>query len=81
MAHLFEDTLAYKKSEHMIDINEYERVTITGNIDSYRFELFLWSEAFDTWSKQDLATLENKHLDKYNKLVERIEQFLIRKAA
>lgn len=69
-------------TEHnIIEINEFERIEVSGNLDNYSFDLVIWSEAFDVWAKQDLATLENKHLDKYNKLVERIEKFLIRKAA
>lgn len=78
---LFEDLLTYKKADYTLDLNESEMVVINGNIENYRFELFFQSEAFGDWIKQDLAALENKHLDKYNKLVERIEKFLIRKAA
>lgn len=63
------------------EINEFERVLISGSIENYDFELHVWLESFDLWVKQDLATLENKNLEKYNKLVERVEKFLIRKAA
>lgn len=68
-------------SEHMIEINEFETVYVKGNIDNYKFDLVIYSEAFNLWALQDLSLLENMRPVKYQELVERIEQFLIRKAA
>lgn len=64
-----------------LDINEFETVMIDGDIDNYNFDLLIYSEAFGLWVLQDLVKLENLKPEKYKTLVERVEKYLIKKAA
>lgn len=70
-----------EKKTLSLDINEFETVMIDGDIDNYNFDLLIYSEAFGLWVLQDLVKLENLKPEKYKTLVERVEKYLIKKAA
>lgn len=66
------------KPQTTIDINEFEQVRISGDYDDFDFDLFIYSEAFESWIKQDMVFLKKFHASFYDALTNKIEKRLIK---
>lgn len=66
------------KPQTTININEFEQVRISGDYDNFDFELFIYSEAFESWIKQDMVLLKKFHASFYSALTNKIEKRLIK---
>lgn len=54
--------------EIQVNINSSEHLTVVGTADDFDFEYFMYSEAFETWIKQDIGLLKKYYSVNYEKL-------------
>lgn len=66
------------KPQTTIDINEFEQVRVSGDYDNFDFDLFIYSEAFESWIKQDMIILQKFHKSFYDALTNKISKRLIK---
>lgn len=67
--------------ELTMDVNESEEIRITVEKEAFSFDMYCFSETFQTWIKQDLDKVRKDYPANYLKLEADVEKFIFRKAA